>query len=64
MAMVPWLLEGSRRKERPRLRWQEDVEKDLREMKYKRWRQNVVDREEWGSVSKEVKSIRGRGANE
>ena len=29
--------EGSRRSVRPRLRWVEDV-KDLREMKFKRWR--------------------------
>jgi hypothetical protein len=36
----------SRRRERPRMRWLEDVEKDLREMKVKRWRQKAVDREE------------------
>ena len=34
-----------RRIERSRLRWLEDVERDLRQMKVKRWRQNVVDRE-------------------
>ena len=28
--------EGRRRRGRPRLRWQEDVEKDLREKKFKR----------------------------
>jgi hypothetical protein len=32
------------------LRWLEDVEEDLREMKFKRWRQKAVDREEWASV--------------
>ena len=37
-------LEGSRRKERPRLRWLEDAEKDLWEMKVERWRQKAVDR--------------------
>ena len=30
-------LEGSRRRGRPRMRWLEDVEKDLQEMKVKRW---------------------------
>jgi hypothetical protein len=39
--------EGSRRRERPRLRWMEAVEKDLREMKVKRWRQKAVERKKW-----------------
>jgi len=30
--------EESRRRGRPRMRWLEDVEKDLHEMKVKRWR--------------------------
>jgi hypothetical protein len=42
-------LEGRRRMGRSRLRWLEDVEKDLGEMKVKRWRQKAVDREEWVS---------------
>jgi len=29
--------EGRRRTGRPRLRWLEDVERDLRELKLKRW---------------------------
>jgi hypothetical protein len=29
-----------------RLRWLEDVETDLREMKVKRWQQKAVNREE------------------
>jgi hypothetical protein len=39
--------EGSRRRGRPRLRWLGDVEKDLQEMKVKRWRQKPVAGEEW-----------------
>jgi hypothetical protein len=35
--------EARRRMERSRLRWLEDVEKDPRQMKVKRWRQKVVD---------------------
>jgi hypothetical protein len=30
--------EGSRRRGRPRLRWLEEIEGNLREMKFKRWR--------------------------
>jgi hypothetical protein len=38
--------EGRRRMGRPWLRWLEDVERSLREMQVKRWRQKAVDREE------------------
>ena len=50
-------LEGSRRGT-PRLRWLEDVVKDLREMKLKVWRQRAVDRGEWASVIVETKALR------
>jgi hypothetical protein len=49
--------DSSRR--RPRLRWLEDVENGLREVKVKRWRQTAVDREEWASVIREAKPLRG-----
>jgi len=41
--------EGRRRTGRPRLRWLEDVERDLCELKHKRWRQKAVDRGEGAS---------------
>jgi hypothetical protein len=53
--------EGSRRWGRPRMRWLEGVEKDLREMKVKRRRKKAVDKEEWVPVIDEVK---GRTAKE
>jgi hypothetical protein len=56
--MVPWLLERSRIRERPRLRCQEDVEKNMREMKDKRWRQKVFDNKKWGSVLMEAKALK------
>ena len=49
----------SRRQRRPRLRWLEGVEKDPQEMKVKRWRQKAVDREEWTSVIKKAKVLKG-----
>jgi hypothetical protein len=51
-------LEVSRRRSRPRLGWLEDVQKDLREVKF-RWRQKAVEREEWTSVINEAKAVRG-----
>jgi len=56
--------EGSRRRGRPRVRWLEDVGKNVREMKAKRWRQKAVDREEWASIIKEAKAVEGRRAEE
>jgi hypothetical protein len=43
-------LEGRRRKGRPRWRWLEDVDKDLWEIKVKRWQWKAVNRQEWASV--------------
>jgi len=43
--------EGRRRTGRPRPRWLEDVERDLRELKLKRWRQKAADRGEGASKS-------------
>ena len=42
--------EGSIRRGRARLRWLEDVEKDLQEVKVKRWREKTVNSEEWVSI--------------
>jgi hypothetical protein len=52
-------LVGRRRVGRPGWRWLEDAEKDVREVKVKRWRHKAVDREEWTSVIKEAKVLRG-----
>ena len=40
------------------MRWLEDVEKILREIKANSWRKRAVDREDWASVIKEAKSVR------
>ena len=55
---------GSRRRVRPSLRWLEDVEKDLREIKFERWRQNTFDREERTSVFKGPRFSEGRRRKE
>ena len=38
-------LEGRRGRGRPRLRWINDVEDDLRKLSVKRWRMEALDRE-------------------
>jgi hypothetical protein len=48
-----------RKRGRPGLRWLKDAEKDLWEIKVKRWQWQAVYREEWASVIKEVKALRG-----
>jgi cobyric acid synthase len=46
---------GRRGRGRPRLRWINDVEEDLRMFGVKRWRKKALDREEWAFVIKEAK---------
>jgi len=53
-------LDGSRRRGRPTVRWVENVERDLREMKVKGRRQEEVDRLEWASVIEGAKAVRGQ----
>ena len=48
-------LEGRRGRGRPRLRWINDVEDDLRKLGVKQWRMKALDREEWASVIREAK---------
>jgi len=49
-------LEGRRCRGRPRLRWINDVEDDLRKLGMKRWRTKALEREEWASTIKEDKA--------
>jgi hypothetical protein len=46
---------GKRRRGRPRRRWLDVVEADLRSLGVKRWRTKVLNREEWASIRKEAK---------
>jgi hypothetical protein len=49
-------LEGRRSRGRPRLRWLNDVEDDLRKLGVKRWRTKELEREEWASIVKVAKA--------
>jgi hypothetical protein len=45
---------------RPRLRWLDDVEADLRTMGIKRWRLIAEDIMEWACIIKEAKDVQGQ----
>jgi hypothetical protein len=49
-------LEGRRGRGRPRLRWINVVEDDLRTLSVKRWRTKALDRVEWASIIREAKA--------
>ena len=48
-------LEGRRDRGRPRPRWINSVEDDLRKLNVKRWRMKALNREEWTSIIREAK---------
>jgi hypothetical protein len=43
-------LEGTRRRERSRKIWKEEVERDLQVLGVRRWREMVADRENWKDI--------------
>jgi len=49
-------LERRRGRGRPRLRWINDVEDDLRKLCVKRLRTKALNREEWASIAGEAKA--------
>jgi hypothetical protein len=51
--------EGRRSVGRPKMRWFDDVEEDLRMMRISGWRGEARRRDEWKSVLREVKVIQG-----
>jgi hypothetical protein len=50
---------GSRRKGRPRLRWVDDLEDDLRKIGTRGWRRMAEDREGWRQAIAEVQVLQG-----
>jgi hypothetical protein len=56
--MLKGRLYSERRKGRPRMRWLDDVESDLKKMEVKEWKE-MRDREQWRLVVEEAKAHPG-----
>ena len=50
---------GRRLVGRPRLRWIDDLEDDLRQLKVRGWRRKAADRSEWTKVVEQAKILHG-----
>jgi hypothetical protein len=51
--------EGKRKIWRPRTRWLDDVEADIRKMGFRGWRRKAEDRTEWRKLVKAAKALQG-----
>jgi hypothetical protein len=49
-------LEGTKRRGRPRKGWREEVERDLRVLGVRRWRELVTDRTKWRDIVRQAKA--------
>jgi hypothetical protein len=55
-SIYKWKTYATRPKGRPRLRWEDDVENDLRKMGVRSWRQWVQDRIQWKEIIEQAKT--------
>ena len=49
-------LEGTRRRERARKGWKEEVERDLQVLGVRRWSEVVTDRKKWNDIVRQAKA--------
>jgi hypothetical protein len=49
-------LERKRRRGRPRKGWREEVERDLKVLGVRRWRELVIEREKWRGIVRQAKT--------
>jgi len=52
-------LEGTIRRGRPRRGWKEEVERGLKELGVRRWRELVTDKKKWNDIVRQAKAHSG-----
>ena len=52
-------LEGTKRRRRPTKGWREVVERDLKVMGLRRWRELMIDRDKWRGIVRQAKAHSG-----
>jgi hypothetical protein len=57
--LTEWEPCSSRPVGRPRLRWVNQVEEDLKRMKVRNWREKCKDRSSWNKIVKQAKTYQG-----
>ena len=57
--VTEWEPCSSRPVGKPRLRWLDQVEEDLKKMKVRNWREKCKDRRFWNEIVKQVKTHQG-----
>ena len=57
--VTEWEPRSSRPVGRPRLRWLDQVEEDLKKMKLRNWREKCKDRRLWNEIAKQAKTHQG-----
>jgi hypothetical protein len=57
--VTEWEPRSSRPVGRPRMRWLDQVEEDLKEVKVRTWREKCKDRRLWNDIVKQVKPHHG-----
>jgi len=51
--------DGVRRVGRPKLRWEEGVDQDMRILENKKWKKVALDRDEWAKLLKKARAHQG-----
>jgi len=57
--VTEWEPFSSRPVGRPRLRWSDQIEEDLKKMKVRNWREKCKDRRLWNEIVKQAKTHQG-----